>query len=146
MFVCLLEPWRNSEYFPCFVQEAHEETSFAYDQSGAEEDGSSCTHESGDVPYTAEEESELYRDQSENQPEPGVQREIVESKISKVKQRLAPGEKLENYCEWLPKTLHGLCIISRLVLTCDAGSGTYPFQGPVEEMNKVELLIAWLDV
>ena len=54
------------------MQEAHEEMYFAYDQSGAEEDGSNCTHESGDLPYTVEEESELNRDQSENQPEPGV--------------------------------------------------------------------------
>ena len=59
---------------------ASEEMSFAYDQSGAEEDGRNCTHESGDpdVPYTAEEELKLNRDQSENQPEPGVQRKIVE--------------------------------------------------------------------
>ena len=128
------------------MQEVLEEMYYAYEQSGAEEDGSICIHESGDVPYTVEEESELNRDQSENQPEPGVQREIVESKISKVKQRLAPGEELENYYECLPKKLCGLCIISRLVLTCDVGSGTYPYQGPVEEMNKVELLIAWLHV
>ena len=81
-----------------------------------------------------------------DQPEPGVQDEIFERKISRVEHRLAPGENLADYAERLTQKLHGVCIISRLSLTCDVGSGTYPYQGPVEKMSEVELLIAWLHV
>ena len=65
--------------------------SFAYDQSGAEGDGSNFIREPGGLPYTVEEESELDRDQSENQPElqpePGVQREMVESQNESIRSR-----------------------------------------------------------
>ena len=41
------------------MQEGLEEKSLADDQSGAEEDGSNCIRESGDILYTAEEDLEL---------------------------------------------------------------------------------------
>ena len=45
------------------MQEALEAMSFAYGRVGAEEDGSICIHESEDMVYTHEEESELNDDQ-----------------------------------------------------------------------------------
>ena len=119
---------------------------YAYDQVGAEEDGSICIRESEDMVYTHEGESKLNDDQPENQPKPGVQHDIFEEKISRFKHRLAPGGNLENYADRLTQKPHGLCITSRLALTCDVGSGTYPYQGPVlvKKMSEVELLIVWL--
>ena len=94
--------------------------------------------------FTQQEELELGDEQPENQPEPGGQREYCEKKISMVGHRLTPGGNLEDYAKRLPLNLHGLCIISRLALTCAVDSGTYPYQGQVEKMSNVELLIAWL--
>ena len=126
--------------------------SLADGQSGAEEDDSNCIQNTGYILYTTEEELELTDDQIAKQTnlKPGALREICEKKIRLVGKRLAPGENLEDYVKELPTKLQGLCIISRLALTCDVaiaiGSGTYPYQGPVKEMSKVELLIAWLHV
>ena len=123
-FVHSFEPASRSDYFPDCVQEACEEMSLADGQSGAEEDDSNCIHESGDILYTTEEEFELTDDQIANQTnlKPRALREICEKKISLVGYRLAPGGDLGDYVEELPTNLHGLCIISRLALTCDVGS------------------------
>ena len=145
VFVRLFEPESRSEYFSDCVQEACDEMSLVDGQSGAEEDDSDKL---GDILYTTEEEMELTDDQIVNQPnfEPGALREICEKKIMMVGHRLSPGGNLEDYTKVLPTRLRGLCMVSRLALTCDVGSGTYPYQGQVEKMNTVELLIVWLHV
>ena len=150
VFVHLFEPASRSDCFPDCVQEAREEMSLANGQSGAEEDDSNCIQNTGYILYTTEEELELTDDQIAKQTnlKPGALREICEKKIRLVGKRLAPGENLEDYVKELPTKLQGLCIISRLALTCDVGSGTYPFGGQVEKMSTVELFIniVWLHV